>query len=1303
MKKIFKRGLCIVLATAVAAMSAIGVFGAETDMVPEIYSNGFETDKMFDDARATLTDSGSSMRGKVLCLVPDESSAWMGKTFAINSSEYLISFDIKAGQTDHVIQLMMRDTAGKDFGHISLDAYNNFVISQNGEATWKLDGSTFGGSWINGGRYGTDWHNVTIMIKPDAGDTKLDYYIDGELVCNADTSFQNLTGETGILKNLYILPAGKTDGSEITEKFYLDNFHLSYAHKEYLTGSAKLSDERIILTMSEPVEGGLSASDISLVEALSGEEISFDAERNGTGMVIVPQSALQPETEYTVVLPENLLGATGKKLFSNRISFITPAGESEGIQVGSTLKSFNYEDLALGQVNNMSFLRPNYGNSTHYFENIYCVETLDKNNETTRAIKYTTSTSSNVMMLEGDGARFNDSESEDIVIASLDIMRENIQRTPNIEVKGKQSGEVVLGRFFLDSYGNFVALNANGESSDEDTDHGNGESYSAKHIVYDANCTAGRWNRITVVFNKRSPQKLVYYFDGHRVGEATAAAASKFFGFRVSGEMVTSGRVLYVDNFSIGYPVSNAKVTHFRLIDRNGNFYGAGETAAPVDIRSGRIYLNAEIDDSSIDVNKIVLKNESNVNILKNPVYNSALKCIDFEVDVFLDKNSEYVLTVDGLLDSGEKPLAAYMASLKTTALGELIMLDYGFYNGAEIIDDISDISAGDTLTLKAKFINTWDEDTSFGLSAAVYSENVMLDSDKQSFVITGTDNFTEKEQEFSVSVDASSFTNGQLMGVRLNESGRPEKDAIVFGSPSFTADAWSLEFSDKTTANKAVFCEVKAPSGSARDTVYRGAVVSGADGSFEVNVKLTQADISGWYKLEWIDENGTDGEKELLFGNIEEAKTAVIDINNAVRDTVTDKTADITAIAGVIDQKQYAFAITNQSFDTLSKTQIAEIVYAYIEKNGLFGEAAEDMPLVMDVVKRAVEVVAIDAGQAVNLFENAKLFDLANSRIKDFYNKYYVTEAMQKLITANLKNGGYKTFESFYTILTEKFVLAAVAAPDGIDNVKELIQEFSGADEIGTGKTGKDSAYRAVMNNTYGSYAELKLAFDTANADGPGSGSGDGGSSAGSNKANVGEMTINSGAEVQGNESLEIPKPVFSDIEGVPWAKDAITYLAEKKILNGKGDYRFCPDDKITREELAKIIVLAFEYDSSNSANSGFADISDWAKKYVDCAFENGIVKGLGNKVFGAKDYITRQDLAVMIYRAAVNADFDFDAASENTFTDDNIISDYARDAVNALYNAGIINGTGNGEFSPLLSASRAEAAKIIYSILQN
>ena len=47
----------------------------------------------------------------------------------------------------------------------------------------------------------------------------------------------------------------------------------------------------------------------------------------------------------------------------------------------------------------------------------------------------------------------------------------------------------------------------------------------------------------------------------------------------------------------------------------------------------------------------------------------------------------------------------------------------------------------------------------------------------------------------------------------------------------------------------------------------------------------------------------------------------------------------------------------------------------------------------------------------------------------------------MQKSITQSLKNGSYNSFESFYKALTEKFVLAAVAAPDGVGNAKEIIQ----------------------------------------------------------------------------------------------------------------------------------------------------------------------------------------------------------------------------------------------------------------------
>ena len=44
-----------------------------------------------------------------------------------------------------------------------------------------------------------------------------------------------------------------------------------------------------------------------------------------------------------------------------------------------------------------------------------------------------------------------------------------------------------------------------------------------------------------------------------------------------------------------------------------------------------------------------------------------------------------------------------------------------------------------------------------------------------------------------------------------------------------------------------------------------------------------------------------------------------------------------------------------------------------------------------------------------------------------------------------------------------------------------------------------------------------------------------------------------------------------------MPWAHEAIEYLAENDVINGDGNGNFLPDNNITREEFVKMIVLAF------------------------------------------------------------------------------------------------------------------------------
>ena len=135
-----------------------------------------------------------------------------------------------------------------------------------------------------------------------------------------------------------------------------------------------------------------------------------------------------------------------------------------------------------------------------------------------------------------------------------------------------------------------------------------------------------------------------------------------------------------------------------------------------------------------------------------------------------------------------------------------------------------------------------------------------------------------------------------------------------------------------------------------------------------------------------------------------------------------------------------------------------------------------------------------------------------------------------------------------------------------------------------------------------------------------------------------------------------------------------------------------------MTRAEAAKMIVLAFQIPFGGSKTE-INDIpeNDWAYPYASAAIDENIAKGFGGGVFGKDEFISRQDMAVMVYNAAKK--FGLNALTENekkVFSDENEIADYAKDAVSALSAAGVINGDGVG-FSPLKTATRAQFAKII------
>ena len=103
-------------------------------------------------------------------------------------------------------------------------------------------------------------------------------------------------------------------------------------------------------------------------------------------------------------------------------------------------------------------------------------------------------------------------------------------------------------------------------------------------------------------------------------------------------------------------------------------------------------------------------------------------------------------------------------------------------------------------------------------------------------------------------------------------------------------------------------------------------------------------------------------------------------------------------------------------------------------------------------------------------------------------------------------------------------------------------------------------------------------------------------------------------------------------------------------------------------------------------------------------CVYHSKIVKGYSDEKFGIGDAITRQDVAVMVVNAAKTCDYKFEeTGADITFSDEDEISEYAKEAVKTLVRAGVISGDDAGRFNPKGNATRAEAAKILYMTLGN
>jgi hypothetical protein len=176
-----------------------------------------------------------------------------------------------------------------------------------------------------------------------------------------------------------------------------------------------------------------------------------------------------------------------------------------------------------------------------------------------------------------------------------------------------------------------------------------------------------------------------------------------------------------------------------------------------------------------------------------------------------------------------------------------------------------------------------------------------------------------------------------------------------------------------------------------------------------------------------------------------------------------------------------------------------------------------------------------------------------------------------------------------------------------------------------------------------------------------------------------------------------------YSDVPSSHWASNAVQILSAKHIVNGVDEVSFAPEALTTRAEFTTLLVRTLGLTAKG--RSPFQDVSttDWYADAVAAAYEAKLVGGRTDISFAPQDKLSREEMAVMLVRAyeAVKNPIPSSSAA-SSYTDLANVSEWALDSVEAAASIGLMSGRGGGQFLPGQLTNRAETAQAIFNMLQ-
>ena len=174
----------------------------------------------------------------------------------------------------------------------------------------------------------------------------------------------------------------------------------------------------------------------------------------------------------------------------------------------------------------------------------------------------------------------------------------------------------------------------------------------------------------------------------------------------------------------------------------------------------------------------------------------------------------------------------------------------------------------------------------------------------------------------------------------------------------------------------------------------------------------------------------------------------------------------------------------------------------------------------------------------------------------------------------------------------------------------------------------------------------------------------------------------------------------IFIDVAPNAWYKDAVQYAYDHGLMTGVSDTEFAPEATTTRAMIVSILARLEGVESAQAA--GFADVddNDWYATAVNWAANVGVVNGYEDNTFRPNQPITREQLAAILmnYAACIGEDVS-NRADLTSYTDQP--SAWATETMSWAVAEGLLTGVTADTLQPQGAATRAQVAAILQRFL--